>query len=226
MPKKSVAVQGLPALEYVLYGTGADELQGGAPNYRCRAGEAMAGNIANVARTLTEAWDAPDGVQSDWKEPGPDNGIYRDAEEATIGLLGVVVHGVEHIRDHRIKRFYWPLRNVNKPKMAIYHRSDNTFRSIAVNLEGLQTIWVESGMQGFVKGDASAVNNNITFDFKTAIETARALDYPIAEILGDDKLRLKLDYLELLLADLQSRLNTEYGGAIGLAAGFSFSDGD
>ncbi len=226
MPQKSVAVQGIPALEFVLFGAGAEAMATTNNTYRCRVGTAISNNLGLLADQLVALWDAPNGIAKDWKEPGPDNTIYRTSDEAMTGLLGVLVHGVEQVLKHRIAYFYAEDGDIVKPKKAIYRRSGNTFRSIKANLEGLQAIWRGSDMQGIIKGDASAITTDINFDFKSAIATAQALDLPIADVLKNEKLLSKLAFLELTLEDLETRLNDDYGRAIGLAAGFSFSDGD
>lgn len=227
MEQKSVALQGIGTEEYILFGKGSDALSGEKQSYRCRAGLAVAKNIENLAAQLTEAWDDPDGVQKDWKKPGPDNAVYRDGEEALSGLLGVLVRGVETIRDKRIAVFYNPEEGYSNPKKAPLWRSNNTFTSIAGNLEGLQAYWLKSGMRYIIKGDASAITTNITFDFKTAIQTAKSLGRtPIADALKEKKLKHKFEFLMLTLEDLQTRLNNDYGRAMGLGASFTFSDGD
>lgn len=226
MPQKSVALQGLGALEFILFGTGFEELSTRSNGYRCRAGLAIAENVTSLAQELVSAWDAPDGIQNDWKKPGPGNPVFRDSEEALSGLLGILVRGVETIRDKRIAPFYDPEKGYENSKKAVYWRSANTLPSIASNLESLQAYWQKSGMQHIIKGDASAITTNITFDFKTAISTAKSFQVPVADIMTDDKLRSKFDFLILTIEDLQTRLNNDYGRAMGLGASFTFSDGD
>ncbi len=102
---KSVAMQGFGALEYVLSGTGSDELLKAKNSYRCRYGAAIAGNITNVAKELSDIWDAPDGIQKAWEQPGPDNPDFRTGGEAITALLGILVHGAEAVRDQRIETF-------------------------------------------------------------------------------------------------------------------------
>ncbi len=59
---KSVAVQGLGALDFVLNGTGADDLAKEPNGFRCRYGAAIAAILAGLGQDLAAAWDAPDGV--------------------------------------------------------------------------------------------------------------------------------------------------------------------
>jgi uncharacterized protein len=226
MASKSIAIQGLTALEFVLFGTGHEELSAAKDNFRCHAGRAIAGNIAMLAGQLDDAWRAPNGIARDWKEPGPKNPLYRNGEEALIGVLGVLVRGVETTSEKRVRSFYAEDGKLADAHKALYWRSNQVMASVAANLEGMQALWEQSGMQGIIKGDGTAITTNINFDFKTAIQTAKRLDMPVEQILADEKLRSKVEFLIITMADLQARLNNDYGRAMGLAAGFTFSDGD
>ena len=55
---KSVALQGLPALEYLLYGDDAGTLAkgGGEATFRCRFAETIAGNVAGMAKDIAAGW--------------------------------------------------------------------------------------------------------------------------------------------------------------------------
>ena len=50
---KSVAVQGLVALEFTLFGTGSETIVSGPDAQRCAYAEAIAGNIAGIAADLS-----------------------------------------------------------------------------------------------------------------------------------------------------------------------------
>ena len=103
---KSVAAQGLGALEYVLYGTGAETLLNKDGDFRCRYGLAITKNLDTIANEFLAAWQKPDGIQAAWKDPGPDNPEFRNNREAATELLGILVHGVETVKDQRLKPFY------------------------------------------------------------------------------------------------------------------------
>ena len=51
---KSVAMQGLGALEFVLFGTGAETLAGTGDAYRCAYGAAIAANLDGIAAELDD----------------------------------------------------------------------------------------------------------------------------------------------------------------------------
>ncbi|MGO4619267.1 imelysin family protein [Ensifer sp. 2YAB10] len=223
---KSVAAQGLGALEYVLYGTGAETLLNKEGDFRCRYGLAITRNLDIIANEFLAAWQKPDGIQAAWKHPGPDNPEFRDNREAATELLGILVHGVETVKDQRLKPFYEGKNDKGHPKLAIYWRSGNTMASIAANVRGLKTLFDAADMQSLLPEDSRSVAGSADFVFKSVIGAAGNIDGPMDAALADDDKRAKLAFLSLNTNDLLNRLNNDFGGAIGLGAGFSFADGD
>ncbi len=223
---KSVAAQGLGALEFVLYGAGAGDLFDKKGDFRCRYGAAIAGNVANVAAELSDGWNAPDGAQKNWTQPGADNPVFRDEREALVALLGILVHGAEAIRDQRIETFYKGPDKAKFPRTAIYWRSGLTWKSIAANIKAVQTLLHTADMVELVPPDQRSIVNSIDFIAKSMIRIAGTIDTNVEKALDDDQQRAKVDYLLLNGKDLIYRLNDQYGGAIGLSSGFSFADGD
>lgn len=226
LPGKSVAVQGLGALEFVLYGTGAETLDETKDSFRCRYGTAVAENIAATAGALSADWERATGVQNDWKHPGPDNPVFRDSKEAITALLGILVHGAETVRDQRIEAFYKGEDANPKPKSAVYWRSGNTWNSIDGNLEGLRALFTKSGMEGLLDPGAASIAGNVEFVIRSLERAVPKIDPDIENAVNDPAERKKMDFLIVNARDLVLRLSNEYGGAIGLGAGFSFSDGD
>lgn len=223
---KSVAMQGFGALEFVLFGTGSDGLVEEKEGFPCRYGAAIAGNLVRLGGELAAEWDKPDGVQDAWKHPGPDNPVFRDGREAITALLGILVHGAEAIRDQRIETFYKGEGNNAFPKQAIYWRSGNTFTSIQGNIEGLRSLMKASAMADLLNDESRSIVSSIDFVARSLVRVADDINPDIEAAVTDPAERTKLDFLLLNSKDLILRLNNDYGGAIGLAAGFSFSDGD
>ncbi len=87
---KSVAVQGLSALEFVLFGTGSDALAN-APDpdrsFRCRYGATIAGAIALTAREIVDHWSSETGFGDLIRQAGPDNPVYRSHGEVVQELI-------------------------------------------------------------------------------------------------------------------------------------------
>lgn len=223
---KSVAAQGLGALEFVLYGTDADDLLSKKGDFRCRYGTAIAGNVANVAAELSDAWNAPDGAAKNWTQPGPGNPVFRDEREALVALLGILVHGSEAIRDQRIETFYKGPDKATFPRTAIYRRAGLTWKSISANIAAIQSLLHIAGMTDLLPPDQRSIVSSIDFLAKSMIRVAGNIEPDVEKALDDKDQRAKVDYLLLNGKDLIYRLNDQYGGAIGLSSGFSFADGD
>jgi predicted lipoprotein len=223
---KSVAMQGIGALEFVLFGTGSEALATPEGGYRCRYGTAIAANLERLGGELSAAWDTQNGIQTAWKAPGPNNPLFRDEAEAAKELLGVLVHAAETIRDQRIESFYKGDTKKALPRQAIYWRSGNTFRSIAGNLEGVRDLLKVSGMVELLAEDSRSTVSSIDFVARSLSRVAEGLPANVEGVLADPEQVAKLDFLLLNSRDLILRLNNDLGGGIGLAAGFSFSDGD
>jgi len=224
--KKSVALQSLTALEYVLFGTGAETLVKDKNGFRCRYGAAIAGNIGNVAAELSSEWDDPNGVGKSWTSPGNNSADFADGKEAITALLGILVHGAGNVRDQRLETFYKGNADTARPKMAIYWRSGNTWAAITGNLEGLQTLWQKAGMADLLPAGQHATADKIDVLLKQLIETAPTIKPDVGAAVADAGERAKIDQLLAESRDLTTGFSDAYGGAIGLSAGFSFSDGD
>lgn len=224
---KSVATQGLGAIEYLIYGTDADkDILGAAQNYRCRYTAAAAQNVSNVAAEIAGIWDDPSGIQKAWEQPGPDNPNFRNGGEAITALLGILVHGTEAVRDQRIETFYKGTDKAKFPKQALFWRSHNTWNSVQGNLEGLSKLLETSGMVALLQEKDRPVVAATEQRLKSLISTSRTIVDNIeraVEIPGETK---KLDTMLAGTKDVIAKLNDGYGGAIGLSSGFSFADGD
>ncbi|WP_230987313.1 imelysin family protein [Allorhizobium terrae] len=224
--QKSVAIQGLGALDYVLFGTGAGSLPKDKSNFRCLYGAAIAGNVDTMAATLSSLWDQPGGIQDAWKKPGPDNDTFRDAPEAVTGLLGILVHGTEAVRDERIETFYKPASNKIAPKQAIFWRSSLTFVSLSANIEGVRDLLTKADVASLLPADKRGIVSNVTKLADQFINTASSITPDVQMAVTRDEDKAKLQSLLKDSRTMITDLSDGVGGGVGLTAGFSFADGD
>ncbi|MAY60796.1 MAG: hypothetical protein CML29_01165 [Rhizobiales bacterium] len=223
---KSVALQGLPALEYALSGTGAEALASTESSDRCHYAQLVANNIQSIARELDEAWADPEGVSRLWMNPGSDNPVIRDNREALVELLGVVVHGIEMIRDIRLRGLFGETPESDRPNAAIYRRAGVTFASIAANLQGIQSLFETAGMTLVLAPEEREIGYRISEELAGAIALTQSLDGAPSDLMHSPEGRANLEELRDRLARIKTLTNEDYGNAVGLTAGFSFADGD
>ncbi|TGU99416.1 peptidase M75, Imelysin [Mesorhizobium sp. M00.F.Ca.ET.151.01.1.1] len=223
---KSVAVQGLGALEFVLYGDGADALTGKDEPYRCAYGASVAGNIETIAADVSAAWSKPDGFAALWANPGPRNALYRDGNETVTELVGVFINELEMVRDVRLKGFLGATPDADKPKQAIYWRSQNTGNALAGNLAGIDALFQVSKLGDALPPDARWMAESIHIQLVNGVAAAKAVQGPIDRALADPALREKLEHLVLITSSLSTLIGTRLTAEFGLTAGFSSLDGD
>lgn len=223
---KSVAMQGLGALEFVLFGTGSEALNEAGDPYRCAYGRAVAKNIENMAGAILAGWQAPAGISKQWANPGSDNALYRTDDEALTELFNVFVHGLEMIRDVRLNGFLGQTEKDDKPKQAIYWRSGATVISIRANLDGLRALLDASGLAGRLPADSQWIAQSISFEFDNAEHMTDIAAGPILEVLQDEKKRGGLVVTRLITSHLSELFGVTLADKLGLSAGFSSLDGD
>ena len=224
---KSVAMQGLGALEFILFGSGSKDLAEGDAGHRCLFGRAAATNIANLSGELIVGWGQGSAFLPVFLKPGPGNPLFRTDLEALNVVLGQMIHGLEAIHDTRIGAFLDkenPGRD--RAKAALYWRSEMTLASISAGVAGLEELFTRSGIEIAAEELAPRLGDTIRFEFYQAIRTADSLDAPIDNLLPDPQSREKLVYLAYAINIIIGRLDQEFAQAGGLAVGFSFGDGD
>ncbi|WP_378945927.1 imelysin family protein [Mesorhizobium sp. ANAO-SY3R2] len=226
LAEKSVAMQGLGALEFVLFGAGADELADASATYRCAYGKAISGNIGIIAAEVDAAWHSDKGFAEQWKHPGSQNPLYRNATEAVTELLEVYVNGLELVRDVRVNGFLGKEAASDKPKQALYWRSKDTAASLAGNIAGMKALFDASHFGSLLPADSEWIAQSIDFEFANALNTANAITGPIDVALADADKRGKLSYFGVVTSSLSELFGTRLAGALGLTAGFSSLDGD
>jgi predicted lipoprotein len=223
---KSVAMQGLGALEFILFGAGAESLAEAGEAYRCAYGRAIAGNVEEMASAIVAGWQNPVAISAQWTNPGADNPLYRTDDEAITELLDILIHGLEMVRDVRINGFLGEDADSDRPKQAIFWRSGATTASIAANLRGMRKLFEASRLAGLPPQDATWIADSIGFEFDNAESALEAADGPVAEMLADPARWEKLAYVRLVTSSLSELFGVRLAGALGLTAGFSSLDGD
>jgi predicted lipoprotein len=225
---KSVALQGLPALEYLLHGSGAEALadSGGAGAFRCRFAAAIATNMANIAGEVQQAWSDDATFTKMFLDPGPNDSLYRAPKDVTLELSKMFSGGIELVRDQKIGK---PLGNsieTARPRLAAFWRSGLTFPNMVGNLEGVRTLFTEGGFASVVAHESPGVEDSILFDLNRVIKILAAVDEPIADVVRDSAQRNKLEALCVALKSARETGAGMIAQGAGLSFGFNATDGD
>lgn len=226
MAGKSVALQGLGALEFVLFGTGSDTLATAEGATRCAYGAAIAAGIADVSAAIAAEWADPDGIAARMEHPQPDNTDFRSHTEVLEALNGALAHGVEAIRDTRLLPFLGKDGKTYKPKSAPFWRSAMTGPALKANFEGLFAFYDISQIGLATEEQNLWVDNGIRFEFANAMGASASLASPVEQGLADAGEAQSYAYALILTRSLQTLLGENLAAALGLSVGFSSLDGD
>jgi len=222
---KSVAMQGLGALEFLLFGTGNRTLETGDP-YRCAYVHAIAENLSTIASVVSERWSEETSISRQWLAPANDNPWFTTEPDIVAKITGEIIRGLEVVKDTRIGAFLRDPPKGDRPKSAVLWRSASTMPVIAADLKGLRALFVESRIETVLPDGYSALTERIRSDFDHAVSIAESFDQPVAEIVETPQLRARLVDLRLVIGSLIRELDEEFLKATGLSIGFSFYDGD
>ncbi|WP_374621536.1 imelysin family protein [Devosia sp.] len=222
---KSVAMQGLVALELILFGNGAEALATGDA-YRCRYALAIATLQQGTAAAMAAEWADPAGIAQRLLAPSESDPEYRSFREVAEELTGLLAHGVELIRDQRLLPFLGRDGEASRPKSALFWRSAMTVPSIAANFAGLAELLQRSRLAEATAAENLWVGNGAGFEFSNAARTAALVIDPVEAALADPRQKRALDYLVIVSRSLDTLLGENLAAALGLSVGFSSLDGD
>jgi predicted lipoprotein len=225
---KSVALQGLPALEYLLYGDGAAMLgKGGADGaFRCRFAEAIAGNLAAMSKEVADGWQDGASYAKSYLEPGPTNAAYHTPKEVTLELFKTFTAGIESIRDQKIAKTLGAKPVEARPQLAPFWRSRLNFVNMAGNLAGVRDLFAKGGFAQVVHDETAGAEDSVVFDLNHAIDVLRGIAKPVAEAVHNEDSRGKLEALRVSLKAAVTTAGDMISRGAGLTFGFNAMDGD
>ncbi|MGN6583256.1 MAG: imelysin family protein [Rhizobiaceae bacterium] len=172
---RSPALQGLTALQYVLYGEGAKDLRGSGGSFRCHYGAAIAQNVQTIAENVQQEWDDPKGFRAVWVSPGPQNPIYRDQREM---LASLVAQFSDALRPAHVTRPAEAVADTDKTDALAdfpFSLSHNTFQSLAAELDGMRLLFESSRIGSLLKPNDKWIADSISFEFRNAHDTLAAI---------------------------------------------------
>jgi predicted lipoprotein len=225
---KSVALQGLPALEYLLYGDDAGTLAkgGGVGAFRCRFAETIAGNVASMAKDIAAGWRDGAAYTKAYLEPGPANSAYHTQKEVTLELFKTFTTGIETVRDQKMAKALGPKPQRARPQLAPFWRSGLSFANMADNLVSAHELFAKGGFAQVVHDDTPGVEDSIVFDLNHAVQVLRGIDKPITQAMHDEDIRAKLEALRVSLKGAATTAGDMISRGAGLTFGFNAMDGD
>lgn len=225
LAKGSVATQGLPALERLIFGEEAGKLKAGDDAaYRCRYVEAIAINLARMARDTSSEWREGDkafaGAMLDNTKP---DAPYREAQEATLELFKALYLAVELASDHKLARPLGASLKDARPRLAESWRSQRSLRNIQRNLGAARELYLTAFAPAM---SDTALHAAIREAFDKSLAAADAVKQPLESAVEDKAGRLLAEKLATEVLALKKLLGDRLPPALDIPVGFNALDGD
>jgi predicted lipoprotein len=231
LAQKSIGVQGLTAIEQVLFGR-----DGEAPpqpqGFACLYLKAVAANLKEIAAALETEW-RPDGSFGRlWLAPGLDNASFLKPEETTFTIMRTLLENLERVRDVELAR---PL-GVSESRRVLpgpFDRSRATMIFVAARLDGMRALLEASGIAeelsrlARIKQDDQALGDAKQTLFELDLAAKRAQDLAAQRgILNDPDRRSEAASLGFPLKSGRTALANAIAALTSLPVGYNASDGD
>lgn len=225
---KSVAVQGLPALEFVLFGSGSDALLTSEPagRFRCGFAAAIAVNLSQTAEDIRAAWAAGSDTAREFAHPGPHNAVYRTAEEVVAESLKAMTTALQFLSEAMIAPFLGREPETANPKLAPLWRSGLTLQLIATNVRAIASFYGAIGVPRMLDAERRWIDGSIDLELRKARESLETLREPVGESVSGGPDRAALIYTVIALNSIRNTVNEQLAPALGTKVGFNALDGD
>lgn len=223
---RSVALQGLPALEYVLYDAPGllDAPAQSDHAFACRYAVAVAGNIADVSRELQQAWSAQGDFGRQFTQPSAANDLYRSPQEVAAEAVKALSTGLQFARDVKLLPVLGDSVQAARPKRAAFWRSDMTLPALAASLRGMQAFY-QAGAYRYADGE-SWIEASLNGELARAAAIFAEADVPVAQALADQAGWQRLALAGMILKNAKDIVDQHMAPALGVAIGFNALDGD
>jgi len=217
--KASVAVQGFPALERLLYAEAP-------PKGRALAVvRAISRNLATIAAELLAQWNDPASeFGAVLAKPGPTNPLFADARAITAFIATDLVAGLKAVEEQKLGRPIGEKRAL--PKRAEAWRSRRSLRNVVINLEALKELFGAMVAKAQFGDDEARQAKFVLGQYDSVLRGARALGPSIYDLLGEYNGRLKLRALRGGIQDVYELTAGFLADGLGLTMGFNSLDGD
>jgi predicted lipoprotein len=234
--KDSVAVQGFPALERLLYDDGAAAKlasRTAEADKACAAARAISANLATMARDMSAEWsEGADAYALDLEKAGPEHVRFMRHREVTLELFKSLYNAVELVADHKLARPLGASLQAARPKLAEAWRSDRSLINIRLNLAAAQTLYAGEGKgespSTFLRDVAGEkeLDELLTRAFAQTLATSEGIKGTLEAAVADAKARPQFDKLAREVKALKALLAQRLAPALGVPVGFNALDGD
>jgi predicted lipoprotein len=224
LPTKSAALQGLGALEYLLYGTGSETVLAGNEEgrYRCHYATAITAELVHISGDLAAEVSGP--FANLILTPGPDNPAYTTDNAAMGDIIVGIWSGVERARDAVLLPILGQNIELARPRIAALWRSGLSLPFVAALVDGSRELLAAGNLAAILPADALWIIDSLDREY-ALFASSLPLGQDIALAATDLPFRDALLLAVRAADDLKAVLGLTVPRIVALV-GFNFADAD
>lgn len=229
---QSVAIQGIPALERLLWGEWHYDLLDESPGsqFHCSLVIAIATNLSVMMDALINDWqNGEHSFVEQQRDAGSPNSLWLAPSEITQQYLGSYTSGLQRIADLKLGGGLGESIAEAKPKRTEMWRSESGLANLIANIEGLTVMYTASnGLSSLLieKANRPELDMTISTALKNLNSMVLMLSTPLHDAVQDAEQRQTLDDIRSAIVSLRQVSLDAFGEALGLHSGFNDLDGD
>jgi len=227
----TVGVQGLPALERMLFGDDAlSELKGANAAFRCGLFAAISNNLETIARDVVTGWTEGDNAfLARIEHPSGDDAELPSGRDAAGRLLNDLLTATIAMRDMKLLAPLGSSLEKAKGQQAEYWRSGQSNAVLAANLEGWRALFgTDRGLGGLLAAqpDGKPVADDVAAAADQAAQALAQIALPLNEAVADAGQRKRVEAFAVQLVKLRDLLAGPVTTTLNIPVGFNALDGD
>lgn len=226
--EKSAAIQGLPALEFLLWNAkhplaaGETEDQ----NYRCALAVAIAGNLSQLARELAHGWYGENGWRRRMLDAGPQNPRYKSETEPPADFARALITGLRMIQDWQVVPLIEAEAKPGKRPRLPFMRSGLSAEYLSASIASTQALYEAMHLADDVPRDKVWMPQWIAQAFaRLEAEAPDAVQLEPVKQQDPERAR-RLRFLRFHVDKIRTLVGRELAPLAGLMIGFNELDGD
>lgn len=223
---RSVAVQGLPALEFVLYDTPGLLTSPPGPEtaYACAYAVAVAANIVAQGTALQQAWSPEGDFGRLFTEPAADNALYRNQQEIAAEAIKALSTGLQFAREAKLSPVLGDAAPNARPNRAAWRRSGMSGPALSAGIAGIRAFY-DAGQYAYSQ-DNDWIGPALGGELERVVQILQAQDQPLSDALRDEAGWQQYALVALMLNNAKRIVDEHVAPALGVTIGFNALDGD
>jgi predicted lipoprotein len=227
----TVGVQGLPALERMLFDDDAlSELKGPSAAFRCDLFAAISNNLETIARDVATGWTEGDAAfLARIEHPSEDDEELPSGRDAAGRLLNDLLTATIAMRDMKLLAPLGSSLEKAKGQGAEYRRSGQSVAVLAANLEGWRAqFFADQGLGSLLaaRPDGKPTADALTAAVDQASSALQQVTLPLDKAVADPAQRKLVEAFAVQLIKMRDLLAGPVTTKLNIPVGFNALDGD